>query len=208
MAERPPAPVQRTARSSTRAYGLTLLAGLVSAGAVTVGVSRPWVTATATVAGLPVIHGSVEGARVAPLAGALGFVLLAAVGAVVATRGWVRRALGVLIVVSAAVVLAAAVHPGATSGAVEQTLSAKGWAGGPYDATVSAWRALVGAGAVGCLLAGSLVARFGGSWASMGARYDAPGGTTTSSDTASRVEPTETDLWRSIDSGRDPTQGP
>jgi uncharacterized membrane protein (TIGR02234 family) len=208
MAEpRPVAAPPAAARSGARAYGLTLVGGLVSAAAVSVGMSRPWVNATADVAGLPVIHGSVDGADVAPLAGALGFVLLAAVGAVIATRGWVRRGLGVLVVGCAAVVLAAAVHPGATSSALEQSLSAKGWSGGPYDATVSAWRGLAGAGALGCLLTGALLARFGGSWPSMGARYDAPG-TAPPSDAYPQAQPTETDLWRSIDSGHDPTQGP
>jgi uncharacterized membrane protein (TIGR02234 family) len=194
--------------AGARAYGLTLVGGLVSAAAVSVGMSRPWVNATARVAGLPIIHGSVDGSDVAPLAGALGIVSLAAIGAVIATRGWVRRGLGVLIMGCAAIVLAATLHPGATSSAVEQSLSAKGWSGGPYDTTVSVWRGLVGAGALGCLLTGALVARFGGSWASMGARYDAPGATASPSDAEPQAEPTETDLWRSIDSGHDPTQGP
>jgi uncharacterized membrane protein (TIGR02234 family) len=174
---------------------------------VAVGVSRPWLTATATVTGLPVISGSVDGADVAPLAGALGFVLLAGLGAVVATRGWARRGVGVLIVVAAVVVLVAAVHPGDTHRSIEQALSAKGWSGGPYDTSVAWWRVLTGLGACGCLAAGALVARFGGSWAAMGARYEAPGPSVAATPGVS-VAPTETDLWRSIDSGHDPTQGP
>jgi uncharacterized membrane protein (TIGR02234 family) len=191
-----------------RVYAQTLVVGLVSAGAVSVGVSRPWVSATANVTGLPVIHATVDGADLAPLAGALGFVLLASFGAVIATRGWVRRGLGVLVVVAALVVLAAAVHPGETGTALEQGLSAKGWSGGPYETSTSAWRLLVGLGSLGCLVAGLLVARFGGSWASMGARYDAPGSTAPQAAGSPEAELTETDLWRSIDSGHDPTQSP
>jgi uncharacterized membrane protein (TIGR02234 family) len=189
-------------------YARTLVLGLISAGAVAVGVSKPWVTATATVTGLPVISASVDGADVAPLAGALGFVLLAALGAVVATRGRLRRGLGLLIVVAAAVVLAAAVHPGDTQRGIEQALSAKGWSGGPYRTGVGWWRVLTAVGGCGCLLAGALVARFGASWASMGARYDAPGSTSATVAGDLPAAPTETDLWRSIDSGHDPTQGP
>jgi uncharacterized membrane protein (TIGR02234 family) len=189
-------------------YARTLVLGLVSAGAVSVGVSKPWVTATATVTGLPVISASVDGADVAPLAGALGFVLLAGLGAVVATRGRVRRGLGVLIMVAAAVVVAAAVHPGDTRYGIEQALSAKGWSGGPYDTGVGWWRVLTAVGGCGCLLAGALVARFGARWASMGARYDAPRPTTATAAADLPAAPTETDLWRSIDSGRDPTQDP
>jgi uncharacterized membrane protein (TIGR02234 family) len=189
-------------------YARTLVLGLISAGAVAVGVSKPWVTATATVTGLPVISASVDGADVAPLAGALGFVLLAGLGAVVATRGRLRRGLGLLIVVAAAFVLAAALHPGDTQRGIEQALSAKGWSGGPYRTGVGWWRVLTAVGGCGCLLAGALVARFGASWASMGARYDAPGSTSATAAGDLPATPTETDLWRSIDSGHDPTQGP
>jgi uncharacterized membrane protein (TIGR02234 family) len=191
-----------------RLYARTLVLGLVSAGAVSLGVSKPWVTATATVTGLPVISASVDGADVAPLAGALGFVLLAGLGAVVATRGRLRRGLGVLIVVAAAIVLAAAVHPGDTQRGIEQALAAKGWSGGPYRTGVGWWRVLTAVGGCGCLLAGALVARFGARWASMGARYDAPGTTPGTAAGDLPATPTETDLWRSIDSGHDPTQGP
>jgi uncharacterized membrane protein (TIGR02234 family) len=195
-------------RGGRQLYARTLLLGLVSAGAVSVGVSEPWVTATATVTGLPVISASVDGADVAPLAGALGFVLLAGLGAVVATRGRVRRGLGVLIVVAAAIVLAAAVHPGDTQRGIEQALAAKGWSGGPYRTGVGWWRVLAAVGGCGCLLSGALVARFGARWASMGARYDAPGTTAGTAAGDLPATPTETDLWRSIDSGHDPTQGP
>jgi uncharacterized membrane protein (TIGR02234 family) len=195
-------------RGGRQLYARTLLLGLVSAGAVSVGVSEPWVTATATVTGLPVISASVDGADVDPLAGALGFVLLAGLGAVVATRGRVRRGLGVLIVVAAAIVLAAAVHPGDTQRGIEQALAAKGWSGGPYRTGVGWWRVLAAVGGCGCLLSGALVARFGARWASMGARYDAPGTTAGTAAGDLPATPTETDLWRSIDSGHDPTQGP
>jgi uncharacterized membrane protein (TIGR02234 family) len=200
----PPGSTQ-SGRQHTRGYGQTLLLGLASAAAATVGVSRPWQTATASVHDLPSITAQVDGADLAPLAGALGFVLLAAFGAVVATHGLVRRGLGVLVVICAVVVAIAVVHPGAAATAIEQGLSAKGWTGGSYHSSVSPWRWVVGAGAAGCGLAGALIARFGGEWATMSNRYDAPP-TAKQMSAEELVDPTETDLWRSIDAGHDPTQ--
>ncbi|MBA2559284.1 MAG: Trp biosynthesis-associated membrane protein [Propionibacteriales bacterium] len=188
-------------------YGPTLVLGLVSAGATTVGMSRPWLSAAATVRGLPTIRAHVDGADLAPLAGALSVVLLAAFGAVIATRGGVRRALGGLVMACAVVILVAVVHPGDVGPAIEQGLSAKGWSGGDYHTSTLPWRWLVGVGGAGCLLAGSLVEIFGGGWATMSTRYDAP----TSAErhrSAEPVDPSETDLWRSIDRGHDPTQTP
>lgn len=199
-----------------RAYGPTLVVGLVSAAAATVGASRPWVSATATVRGLPPIAAQVDGAEVAPLAGALGFVLLAAFGAVIATRGRARRGLGFLVVVAALAVAVSVLHPGDTRAVVEQGLSAKGWSGGSYDTRTSLWRWVAGIGAVGCGLSGLAVAVFGGSWATMSTRYDAPATAADSMEGDGRGDrsgdrrdvATEADLWRAIDSGRDPTQSP
>lgn len=202
------ASVPSTAAGARRpGYGQTLVLGLVAAVATTVGVSRPWVSATATVQGLPTIHAQVDGTDLAPLAGALGFVLLAAFGAVVATRGPMRRGLGWLVVVCAVAVVVAVVHPGDPARAVEQGLSAKGWSGGSYQTGTSAWRWVVGAGGAGCALAGALVARFGSSWATMSTRYDAPVADGQRPG-AEAVDPTEADLWHSIDRGHDPTQTP
>lgn len=198
----------------------TLVLGLLGALAVTLAVTRPWVRATATVEGLPTIEAEVSGATLSPLAGALGVVLLASFGAVLATRGWVRRALGGLVVVAAIVVLASAASPPDPISAVEDALSAKGWTGGDYDTEVIAWRWLALAGAVCCLLAGAAVVAGGHRWPVMGSRYDAPAGTgpnpaaakpsaAEQQATASRSdadELDETDLWRALDRGHDPTR--
>jgi uncharacterized membrane protein (TIGR02234 family) len=200
-------PGSASAGPYARGYGQALVLGLVSAAAATAGAARPWQSATASVAGLPTISAQVDGSDLVPLAGALGVVLLAAFGAVVATRGWVRRGLGVLIVVCAVAVLVMVIHPGGGSHAIEQQLSAKGWSGGSYSSGTAPWRWVSGAGAVGSLVAGALIARFGGQWAIMSSRYDAPLAAEQER-RAVPVNPTEADLWRSIDSGHDPTQAP
>jgi uncharacterized membrane protein (TIGR02234 family) len=188
-------------------YGPTLVLGLAGALAMTVGVAKPWVTATARQTGLPQIEVAVSGADLAPLAGALGVVVLAAFGAVIATRGWVRRALGMLIVLASLVVLVSALHPPGATGELEDALGAKGWTGGDYDSGIAAWRWLALAGSVASILAGLAISRYGGRWATMGAAYDAPGG---SQDAVPGRQPdpaasTEADVWREIDEGRDPT---
>ena len=193
--------------SSPVGYAVVLVVGLASAVATTVGVSRPWVAASASVQGLPTIRAQVDGADLAPLAGALGFVLLASFGAVIATRGTVRRALGVVVVVCAVVVVVTVVHPGDAARAAEQGLSAKGWSGGSYRTSTPLWRWVAGVGGAGCLLAGALIAWFGGVWVTMSTRYDAPSSKRRQLD-AAESDPSEADLWRSIDRGHDPTQAP
>lgn len=209
------------AKSGRTAYPLVLVTGLLAATAVTAGASKPWVEATAMQPDLPTIEASVEGTRLAPLAGAMGWVLLAAFGAVVATRGWARRAIGVVIVTAAVVVFVTAMRPGDETQTVREALSARGWSGGDYVTQTQGWRWLVAGGAALSLLAGSAVIGVGSAWATMGSRYDAPvvpstgspahpqidAGPPASVDTgATRAALTDADVWRALDQGHDPTQ--
>ncbi len=188
-------------------YGPTLLLGLAGAVAVVVGVAKPWARATAHQSGLPPIQAQVSGADLAPLAGALGVVVLATFGAVIATRGRVRRGLGVLIVLAAAVVLVSALHPPGASGALRDALSAKGWAGGDLQTEAAAWRWVALTGAIASVIAGTAISLYGDRWATMGAEYDAPGVTTSSerSRGTGQAPTTEAEVWRELDEGRDPT---
>ncbi len=188
-------------------YAPTLIIGLLGAVGITVGTSRPWVSATATVPGLPTIHATATGADLAPLVGALGVVVLAAFGAVVATRGWLRRGLGAGVLVASAVVLVAVIDPAGSGDVLRDGLSAKGWSGGSYQSSTEPWRWLVLVAALATALAGASTARYGAGWAVMGSRYDAPrAGRAATSVPAEELS--ETDVWRAIDQGRDPTQTP
>jgi uncharacterized membrane protein (TIGR02234 family) len=187
-----------------RSYALTVVVGLASAGAITVGAAQPWVTATASPEGLPQISASVDGADIAPVVGALGFVLLAAFGAVIATRGWVRRAVGVVIIACSVVVLVAAARAGAATDLLQPSLSARGWSGGSYDSRTVAWRWVVVAAAALCLLAGLAVVRFATRWATMGSRYDAPANSPVTEQPGDSMS--TGDVWKAIDRGHDPTQ--
>lgn len=187
-----------------RLYAPTLLAGLLAAVGVSVGASRPWMTATATVPGLPTIHAAASGADLVPLAGALGVAMLAAYGAVVATRGTVRRALGVAVLVAAVVVLVASTRPPGATNALTSGLSAKGWSGGGYQTDTTWWQWLVVLCAAVAGASGAVTAAYGHLWADMGSRYDAP--TRAAAPVIqSAGELSETDVWRAIDEGHDPT---
>jgi uncharacterized membrane protein (TIGR02234 family) len=199
-------PSRRTS-ADRREYAAALLGGLLGALGVTVGAARPWASATAVVDGLPTLHATVSGAELAPPAWALGLVMLAGFGAVVATRGRVRRALGVLIVAASAAVVVAAAHPREPHAALATALSAKGWTGGGFSTGTQAWRWLVLACALVCAAAGAATASNGHRWAAMGSRYDAPGGAAADAGTAGAADG-EAQMWRSIDRGHDPTQSP
>jgi uncharacterized membrane protein (TIGR02234 family) len=189
-------------RAYARLYGPTLLGGLVGAAAVAVGTARPWAEVSGSVRGVPVVHASVGGASVAPLAAALGYVVLAGFGAVVATRGTVRRAVGVAVLLAAAAVVVVAVAvPSDVSAALHSALRSKGYpGGGVVTERTSAWRWVCLAGAVIAGLAGATVAVLGRHFAVMGARYDAPAPGPDQHD-----EPDDSKMWRAIDRGDDPT---
>jgi uncharacterized membrane protein (TIGR02234 family) len=191
--------------SSRAGYALTVLIGAAASGACALAVARPWVRGHATEAGLPRIDASVDGADIAPVAGALALVCLAGFGAVIATRGAVRRAVGVVIVACAGVVAALSAVAGSATRLIEDALTAKGWSGGPYESTATAWRALAFAAAVVVVAAGAAVAGFGAHWATMGVRYDSPSEPHPRAPTDGEGL-TDAAMWRALDDGDDPTR--
>ena len=186
-----------------REYLLGLALGAVGAGAVLLSARQGWArVATPAPAPLPASVVSVSGQDLVPLAGALALAALACLAAVIATRGAVRRAAGVLLAlfgagagaavttsVTAASVLSVAAgkvgSPGAAavSGAVGSTTGGGSGGGslvvgaGPGHAVLTGapWQAVVLAGALLVFLAGLATALRGPRWPVMSARYDAPG---------------------------------
>jgi uncharacterized membrane protein (TIGR02234 family) len=182
-----------------REYGLTLLAGAVGAGLILLAVRERWAEAVFTPP-KPLSQQvvGVSGADLVPLAGALAVAALAGLAAVIATRGVLRRAAGVLLAVfgacagaavttgvtAANVVSVAASHvaspeSAAVSGAAGSTTS--GAAGGAAVVltgtghavmTGTPWRFAVLAGALLVFLAGLATALRGPRWPVMSARYD------------------------------------
>lgn len=188
--------------SARREYGVALLTGAVGAGLILLAVRQRWAQAVFTPPkplSPQVID--VSGADLVPLAGALAVAALAGLAAVIATRGVVRRAAGVLLalfgaaagaavtasVTAASVVNAAASHvasPGsaAVSGAAGSTT---GGTSGGASIVVSGtaghaimngtpWRVAVLAGALLVFCSGLAAAARGPGWPVMSARYEPP----------------------------------
>src|SRR5580704_11399347 len=84
--------------SPKRQYGYALLAGAVGAGLVLLAMRAQWAQAVFTPSKpLTTEVVNVSGTDLVPLAGGLGLAALAGLIGVIATRGWVRRAVGVLL---------------------------------------------------------------------------------------------------------------
>lgn len=145
---------------------------------------------------------SVDGADVVPVVAALGLVLLAGAVALAATKNQGRRLAGLVLVGAAVMVgwLTLTAGPAITDALQEQTVGAVGNATPHPDGTLWRWLTLAGAGL--SLLAGAAAVAKGPDWPTMGSRYDRP----TSARPVSEVEAsTETDVWRAMDKGEDPT---
>ncbi|MFI5101691.1 MAG: Trp biosynthesis-associated membrane protein, partial [Actinomycetes bacterium] len=141
------------------------------------------------------------GTEVATAVGPLAVLAMAGAFGLFATRGWVRRVLGVLLALAGAgmIVAAAQVLSGprqASAGALtRQSVDAVTAAEATY--TVSWWwPALAALGGALVLAAGVGAAARSGGWPAMGSRFDAP---------TRAPERARTDPWAALDRGEDPT---
>jgi uncharacterized membrane protein (TIGR02234 family) len=218
--------------AARREYALVL--GTAAAGAVLVllSVRQGWAQVVTDVpAPLPRSTVRVSGQDLVPVAGALAVASLAALAAVIATRGPARRLVGVFLAVSGALIAvlvsagvgSADVLAAARGAAVSQAGSAiaGGGAAGPGATPgtpgggtpgVSAaahvvmasfpWRPLAAVGGLAVLAAGILVTWRGPRWPAMSGRYSRAGG--------GKTQPVAdtTTLWESLSRGVDPTEQP
>jgi len=159
-----------------RPLTLAVLVCVAGAGLAFIGAGRTWESGyTHNVAPLPPSSFDQTGSDLVPGLAALALVGLAGAGALLATRGWGRRAVGVLVLL---------VGLGLTALALDRA----------FDAS-TAWPALTAVGGLLVVLAGLAAVLAGHTWPGMGARYDrspkSVGGTT--------------DTWNALDRGEDPT---
>ncbi|MET8084338.1 Trp biosynthesis-associated membrane protein [Micromonospora sp. NPDC005237] len=176
-----------------------MLLCLAGAGLALWAATRGWsVEVTARPAPLPPVREARSGAALLPWLPALALVTLAGGGAVLATRGWVRRLLGVLLGV-----LGLAVAAGGGYGLVAD-----------LDGVVSRqWPALCLLGGLLAAVGGGWTALRGGVWPAMGARYERPTRTVTESAPTTGAPPGRmagrrtTEAWDALDRGEDPTAG-
>ncbi|PWR05068.1 Trp biosynthesis protein [Micromonospora acroterricola] len=175
---------------------------LAGAGLAFWAATRSWsVELTVRPAPLPPVRDARSGAGLLPWLPALALVTLAGGGAVLATRGRLRRLLGVLLGV-----LGLAVAAGGGYGLVAD-----------LDGAVSRqWPALCLLGGLLAAAGGGWTAWRGGGWPAMGARYERPTRTAAQSAPAA-AEPARpagpmagrrtTEAWDALDRGEDPTAG-
>ncbi|MBF6439043.1 TIGR02234 family membrane protein [Nocardia cyriacigeorgica] len=150
----------------------------------------------------------------------LALVLLAAIAAVLATKGWLRRVVGVLVALVGAVVavpaLALLTGSGATSQRAATLAELPARAQVEQVSTSAAPAVLTMAGALAAFAAGVLLARMPKDSAQLSGKYDTPvarraaatdlvaGRGEASEPTAPPV--TERVLWDALDAGTDPTE--
>ncbi|MFC9089671.1 Trp biosynthesis-associated membrane protein [Nocardiopsis dassonvillei] len=188
-----------------REYGLAMLALAAGAGLLLAAAGRQWATGELAAPG-PVAPVSVEltGTDLTGALSGLGWAGLAGIAGLYATRGWGRRAVGLLVALGGAAALNAvwgATRPGALLAAMaDSTTDTAGAAQVAADPRLLALGpAMAVAGAVLLVAAGLVSVLRAPAWPGMGTRYDR--------DAAPRATRSETpsDLWRSLDAGDDPT---
>jgi hypothetical protein len=170
---------------SMRTYPAAVAAGLAGAGLALFAVTRVWAIDIEQRPGLSDLRTVQTGAETQPWLIGLAVVGLAGTGALLATRGVVRRVLGALLVLAGAGVAAGAIL--ARSGIDPGSAS-------------PVWPVACVAGGATLAVAGVLAARHGHLWSAMSARYERRPAAPASSDAASGR-----DLWDALDRGEDPT---
>jgi len=184
-----------------RGYRLALVLLVAASVAVVVAYGRTWTTTTVVDPGLPTVVVELTGGDLDPAGAALGLVGLAGVAGLVATRRTGRMVTGAALSMAGVAVLALALRFALTwstasgSGATLAGLVAqRSGATSPGVTTISPWWVLAAAGGVGMAAAGLLAVAVGGTWTTLGRRYEAGGASAPARG-----------AWERLDEGEDPT---
>jgi uncharacterized membrane protein (TIGR02234 family) len=178
-----------------RSHLVAIVACLAGAGLTLYAVTRTWSVRVETRTGLPELRTETTGADAQPWLIGLALVALAGTGALLATRGVVRRILGGLLAVAGA---------GIVLGAV---LARRGVEAGEAGPAAAVWPAACVIGGAAIAVGGLLAARHGHLWSAMSARYER------SAPPAEAKPPREDSasadnraFWEALDRGEDPTR--
>lgn len=183
------------AESRSGRFGSVVVAGLATAALSSVASGKAWYTASVDYKLAPGVPDPDKAADM-PLALALSLVVLAGWGALLVSRGRVRRMVAAVALIAAVgVVGCVALAPFTLPDQVRDRLPG-GSAG--VDVSPTGWFVVAAVAAVLSVAVLVLAFRRVPSWPTMSSRYDAPG-----SDVAEIR--TDTDLWKALDEGRDPT---
>ncbi|BAL86783.1 putative membrane protein [Actinoplanes missouriensis 431] len=175
---------------TTRRTHLTAIAAcLAGAGLTLYAVTRVWSVQVEHRTGLSDLRTEQTGAESQPWLIGLAVVALAGTGALLATRGRVRRGLGVLL---------ALIGVGIVAGGVlaRVTLDA-----GEAGAAAAIWPVACVLGGAAVAAGGVLAARHGHLWSAMSARYERSSAPPPQPD----VSADSRTLWDALDRGEDPT---
>jgi uncharacterized membrane protein (TIGR02234 family) len=180
-----------TAAVSLGGVGAAIVAGFAG---------RTWATVASAGSGLGTFGEHLTGRSLSGVIAALGWAGLAGILALLATRGWVRVAIGVLLAAFGVIVAVASplavrrAHVVAVAG--DKSNLAR--LGGDVAVHVNAWWTLSLAGGVLLAAAGLFTIARGRRWPGMSSRYDRPGAAPPAGD-----DPAS--LWKALDRGDDPT---
>ncbi|AEV82701.1 hypothetical protein ACWT_1682 [Actinoplanes sp. SE50] len=173
---------------SRRSHAASVLGCLAGAGLTLYAVTRTWSLTVEHRPGLSDLSTGRTGADDQPWLIGLAVVALAGAGALLATRGVARRALGVLL---------AAAGAGIAAGAL---LARAGMPVGAAGAGAVVWAVTAVLGGLVVAAGGVLAARHGHEWAAMSARYERkPQVSAVSAPDGNRA------VWDALDRGDDPT---
>ena len=182
-----------------RSYALTLLACLTGAALSLLAITRTWSIHLTARPGMSDLREVRTGTDLEPWVTGLAVVALAGTGALLATSGWARRALGVLLALAGV---------GVAIGAV---LGRAGLDPGSAGTGATAWAVACVVGGVIIALGGVTAARQGHRWPRMSARYDRkPAPLPRSAVPDAGDPPAMADhraAWDALDRGDDPTAG-
>ena len=180
---------------SRRSYALTLLACLAGAALALYAGTRTWSLRVTPRVGMSDLRTARTGADVEPWVIGLALVALAGAGALLATHGWARRVLGVLLIL---------VGAGVAAGAV---IGRAGLDTGEAGAGGTVWPIACAVGGVIVAVGGVTAVRRGHLWPGMSARYDrSPAPPEQPAPAADPLSPPDhRATWDALDRGDDPT---
>ena len=180
--------------SSRRGLLVAVVCTAGAGGVLLLAAGRTWGSAVVTATGGGRLAVDTTGGDVAPALPALGVALLVLAVAVLAARSWIRRLVGLVIVVvgGAAVTVASTARDDVAAELTRQAFAASG----SIDPSTSAWAVLAAVAGTVAVLTGAGTVLVGARWPTLGSRYDAP---------AARPRDETVSAWEALDRGDDPT---
>jgi len=172
-----------------------MLGCAVAGGLMVLTAGRVWGAVTVRAATGSRVHVELPGHDVVAALSPLGVAVLVLGVVLLATRSWLRRAVGAVVVVIGAAIVAAVI---ANAPDVPKLLSHRAFAasGAAVHAGANGWAVLAGLAGGLAVFAGALVMVASQNWPALGARYDGP---------AAGVRDPATTAWDALDRGEDPT---